>query len=214
MGMGMGVRQSAHSQNLSMPVPVSVPLSAVFSREVYTVAIFFTAQYAQIYPCAVTNTDSFALFDERKYKKKQNLDDIILWFGGGLERVDSQRKSMMSRPSQNRPVGWWKKARPSGGVMCHPLAAAMPPVSELESPKLNTTGRAPGRHLNPAADAEAGVSASTTGATIASTRASHSALPPAAADIEDLGLGPLSFYSLPSMCPAPVSLSVSLEIEL
>jgi hypothetical protein len=29
------------------------------------------------------------------------------------------------------------------------MAAAMLPVSELESPKLNTTGRAPGRQLNP-----------------------------------------------------------------
>jgi len=53
------------------------------------------------------------------------------------------------RPSQKRPVGRGKKARPSGRVRCHPRAAAMPPVSELESPKLKSTGREPGRHLNP-----------------------------------------------------------------
>jgi hypothetical protein len=68
---------------------------------------------------------------------------------------------MVRRPSQNRPVGWWKKARPSGRLMRHPIAAAIPPVSELESPKLNTTGRAPPRQLNPAA-ATVGATAATT----------------------------------------------------
>jgi hypothetical protein len=116
--------------------------------------------------------------------------------GGG---VDSQRKSMVRRPSQKRPVGRGKKARPSGRVRCHPRAAAMPPVSELESPKLNSTGREPGRHLNPelAAAAVGTASADTASASSSAAAAAGStarrrriALPPApaAADIGDRGV--------------------------
>lgn len=47
---------------------------------------------------------------------------------------------MMSRPSQSRPVERLKKTRPSGNGNTFPNPAAEPPVSELESPKLNSTG--------------------------------------------------------------------------
>ena len=92
--------------------------------------------------------------------------------GGGVE-VDLQRKSMVRRPSQKRPVGRGKKARPSGRVRCHPRAAAMPPVSELESPKLKSTGREPGRHMNPEPAAAAAAAAGT--ASTISSRATSSA---------------------------------------
>lgn len=105
--------------------------------------------------------------------------------------LDSQRKSMARRPSQNRPVGRGKKARPSGRVRCHPLAAAMPPVSELESPKLKSTGRDPGRQLKPpaaagsaSADAAAAASASSSHAAAAGREVARARLPPAA-DIGD-----------------------------
>lgn len=54
-----------------------------------------------------------------------------------------QRKSMIKRPSHNRPVGWWKKVRPVGGPKMIPNPIENPPVSEFESPKLNTTGFLP-----------------------------------------------------------------------
>jgi len=101
--------------------------------------------------------------------------------------MDSQRKSMVRRPSQNRPVGRGKKARPSGRVRCHPLATAMPPVSELESPKLKSTGREPGRQLNPPAAAAAAAAAGSTSANTAAAAGSENErarLPPAA-DIGD-----------------------------
>uniref|UniRef100_A0A0A9EYW9 Uncharacterized protein n=1 Tax=Arundo donax TaxID=35708 RepID=A0A0A9EYW9_ARUDO len=60
------------------------------------------------------------------------------------------------------------------------MAAAMPPVSELESPKLNTTGRAPGRQLNPPA---AAASADTDNASAATARSTA-----CAADIDDHGV--------------------------
>ena len=51
-----------------------------------------------------------------------------------------QRKSIRSRPSDKRPVDLWKKERPFGRLMGKPSAAASPPVSELESPKLKIMG--------------------------------------------------------------------------
>jgi len=50
-------------------------------------------------------------------------------------------KSMMMRPSQERPVGWWKKVSPYGGnaVTGSWLRSERPtkfPVSAIESPKL------------------------------------------------------------------------------
>uniref|UniRef100_A0A0A9GZF2 Uncharacterized protein n=1 Tax=Arundo donax TaxID=35708 RepID=A0A0A9GZF2_ARUDO len=55
-------------------------------------------------------------------------------------------KSMTRRPSESLPVGRRKKVRPSGSTRFIPFTAAMPPVSELESPKLKitTAGRAAG----------------------------------------------------------------------
>jgi len=103
--------------------------------------------------------------------------------------MDSQRKSMVRRPSQNRPVGRGKKARPSGRVRCHPLAAAMPPVSELESPKLKSTGREPGRQLNPLAAAAAGSTSADTAAA-ASARASSSGAAAAGSENEKARLLP------------------------
>lgn len=47
---------------------------------------------------------------------------------------------MMRRPSEKRPAGEWKKVTPLGGGAC-PKAAERPPVSELESPKLNMAGK-------------------------------------------------------------------------
>ena len=96
---------------------------------------------------------------------------------------------MVRRPSQKRPVGRGKKARPSGRVRCHPLAAAMPPVSELESPKLKSTGREPGRQLNPlaaAADTAAAAASASASSSVAAAAGSEKVarLPPAA-DIGD-----------------------------
>jgi hypothetical protein len=49
------------------------------------------------------------------------------------------RKSMTSRPSEARPAGFRKYVIPNGPG-CAGNAAQKPPVSELESPKLNTAG--------------------------------------------------------------------------
>ena len=100
----------------------------------------------------------------------------------------------MRRPSQKRPVGRGKKARPSGRVRCHPRAAAMPPVSELESPKLKSTGREPGRHLNPepaAAGTASTISSSATSSAAAdagSKARRRLTAAPAAADFGDRGV--------------------------
>lgn len=51
-----------------------------------------------------------------------------------------QRKSIIKRPSHNRPAGCLKKVRPMGGPKMIPSPIKNPPVSEFESPKLNTTG--------------------------------------------------------------------------
>ena len=48
-------------------------------------------------------------------------------------------KSMMRRPSENRPAGRWKYVSPYGGVGAI-SEAAKPPVSEFESPKLKIAG--------------------------------------------------------------------------
>lgn len=71
------------------------------------------------------------------------------------------------------------------------MAAAMPPVSELESPKLKSTGRDPGRQLKPpaaagsaSADAAAAASASSSHAAAAGREVARARLPPAA-DIGD-----------------------------
>lgn len=48
-------------------------------------------------------------------------------------------KSITRRPSQYRPAGARKYVSPWGGGAC-PNAADKPPVSEFESPKLNTAG--------------------------------------------------------------------------
>lgn len=47
---------------------------------------------------------------------------------------------MMRRPSEARPAGWWKKVSPEGEAIGK-KAAAMHPVSELESPKLKIAGK-------------------------------------------------------------------------
>lgn len=47
---------------------------------------------------------------------------------------------MRRRPSERRPVDLRKKARPLGNLTGIPSPATIPPVSELESPKLNMTG--------------------------------------------------------------------------
>lgn len=57
--------------------------------------------------------------------------------------MNSHRKSIMRRPSQRRPVPRWKNTRPSGRGNRYPKPATTPPVSEFESPKLNTTGFRP-----------------------------------------------------------------------
>ena len=54
-------------------------------------------------------------------------------------------KSMTKRPSEKRPEGAWKCVSPLGNGAC-PNAAESPPVSEFESPKLNTAGN---RHVPP-----------------------------------------------------------------
>lgn len=48
-------------------------------------------------------------------------------------------KSMIRRPSLALPAGLWKKVSPNGSVFGK-NAADIPPVSELESPKLNIAG--------------------------------------------------------------------------
>ncbi|CAK9174817.1 unnamed protein product [Ilex paraguariensis] len=50
------------------------------------------------------------------------------------------RKSITRRPSESRPVDLPKKVRPLGRLTGKPSPATSPPVSELESPKLNITG--------------------------------------------------------------------------
>lgn len=52
-------------------------------------------------------------------------------------------KSIISRPSENRPAGAWKKVSPLGKGAC-PKAADSPPVSEFESPKLKMAGKLQG----------------------------------------------------------------------
>jgi len=47
---------------------------------------------------------------------------------------------MTRRPSDKRPVDLRKKVRPLGRLIGKPSPEASPPVSELESPKTNTTG--------------------------------------------------------------------------
>lgn len=49
-------------------------------------------------------------------------------------------KSMTRRPSQYLPAGLPKYVSPFGGGAC-PNTADRPPVSELESPKLNNAGK-------------------------------------------------------------------------
>ena len=49
-------------------------------------------------------------------------------------------KSIMSCPSQYLPIGLSKKLSPLGSGV-GPKDVDRPPVSELESPKLNTTGK-------------------------------------------------------------------------
>ncbi|MFS7994791.1 hypothetical protein Hanom_Chr12g01110241 [Helianthus anomalus] len=49
-------------------------------------------------------------------------------------------KSIRRRPSLLRPAGEWKKVWPLGGGSW-PKTADKPPVSEFESPKLNTAGK-------------------------------------------------------------------------
>lgn len=48
-------------------------------------------------------------------------------------------KSMIRRPSLALPAGLWKKVSPHGAAIGK-NAAAIPPVSELESPKLYIAG--------------------------------------------------------------------------
>ncbi|RWW27566.1 hypothetical protein GW17_00007992 [Ensete ventricosum] len=50
---------------------------------------------------------------------------------------------MMRRPSQYLPAGFRKNVSPLGGG-AWPKAEDSPPVSELESPKLKTAGKAQG----------------------------------------------------------------------
>lgn len=57
-----------------------------------------------------------------------------------VQVMNLQRKSMINRPSHNRPVGLWKNVRPFGGPITNPSPAESPPVSELESPKIKMTG--------------------------------------------------------------------------
>ena len=57
-----------------------------------------------------------------------------------VECGDLQRRSMMRRPSERRPVDLRKKVRPLGKLTGKPSPATSPPVSELESPKENITG--------------------------------------------------------------------------
>ena len=50
------------------------------------------------------------------------------------------RKSMIKRPSQNRPDGLRKYVCPLGCPIGKAIPAAKPPVSEFESPKLKIAG--------------------------------------------------------------------------
>lgn len=52
-------------------------------------------------------------------------------------------KSMMRRPSENLPEGKPKYVSPLGGFV-GPNAAEKAPVSEFESPRLNTAGKLQG----------------------------------------------------------------------
>ena len=60
---------------------------------------------------------------------------------GDQSQCNILRKSMMRRPSQNRPAGLLKKICPLGGSRRSPIPATRPPVSEFESPKLKTAGK-------------------------------------------------------------------------
>lgn len=72
-----------------------------------------------------------------KTKKKITKNNGIL---SREEDLDSQRKSITSRPSPSRPVPLWKNVMPWGRPTGRPVPARTPPVSELESPKLIRMG--------------------------------------------------------------------------
>lgn len=68
-------------------------------------------------------------------------ETVFRLFEFGLGRKKVPMKSMMMRPSEKRPVGWWKKVSPYGGKadsgrLLGVERAIEFPVSAMESPKL------------------------------------------------------------------------------